>query len=190
MRLTSARLDIRPLQSGDEQGYCRILADPAVSGRLASSVDPAGNIRFIAELDPSELVALFHNRAKETIDGKASRYAIVLRAGEWLIGSIGSYAIDDDSIGLSYWIAADWQGKGLGTEVARVYCLPALRLFRKRVMLANIAVDNAASSRALRKAGFTAFDAAAHPQLPVPPGRAFLQLDLPAAEQAARMSSL
>jgi RimJ/RimL family protein N-acetyltransferase len=185
MRLASARLDIRPLHSGDEQDYCDSLADPVVSGRLAGSIGPAGDIRFIAELDRSEVVALFHRRAGETIDGMASRYAIMLRAGERLIGSIGSYPIDDKSVGLSYWVAAGWQGKGLGTEAARTYCLPALRLFSKRLMLANVADDNGASSRSLHKVGFTAFDAAARPHKQIPPGRTFLQLDLAAAEVAA-----
>ena len=185
MRLTSPNLEIRPLAPGDVSAFCRLLSDPSVGGRLVGAFGPNGAIRFVSTLDAAEKSAMFRERQAETIAGAPSRYAIGLRGGGDLIGSIGSYAIDEERIGLSYWIAAEHQGKGFGTEALRSYCGPALRLFRRQLMLANVETDNAASIRTLQKAGFEAFDRSASPGVKVPAGRIFLQIDRAAAAASA-----
>jgi len=175
LHIDSRRLTIRPLAPGDEAGYCRLVSEPAVAARIVGAFGPNGELRFISTLDADEKSAMFKQRQVEMIGSVPSRYAIVLRGGDEFIGSIGSYAIDEDRIGLSYWLGTAHHGKGFGTEALRAYCAPALRRFGRRFMLANVELDNAASLSALCKAGFTDFDAAASPSVRAPADRVFLQ---------------
>lgn len=173
MHLVTERLIIRPLRPEDECDYCRLLAEPALAARLVGSAGADGRPRLIAELDDTEIAHLFAERLTERIADAVSRYAITLRDDDHLIGSIGCYAIDAEAVGLSYWIAVRWQGCGYGTEAPRAFIEPALGLYGRRTMLANVAADNPASLRAAEKAGFRA----AAREAPAP-GRRFLEVDL------------
>jgi len=188
LRLETGRLVIRPFEAGDEASHCRLVSEGSVAARMVGAFGPNGELRFIDTLTAAEKSVMFRERLAERIDGAVSRYAILLRDGEELVGSIGSYEIDPERIGLSYWVAAACHGRGYGTEALRSYCHPALRLFNRRLMLANVETDNAASLGALRKAGFTDFDPAASPALRVPAQRSFMQIDLAAAIRAQRSS--
>jgi len=51
-------------------------------------------------------------------------------------------------------LSAEYQGRGLGTEILEIYCDPALKYFVKKAVIANVAGDNPASAVAVQKAGF------------------------------------
>ena len=182
MHLVTQRLTIRPLRPADEADFCAELSDPALATRLVASAGADGQMRLICDLDRAEMARMFAARLAERIAGAVSRYAITRRDSERLVGSTGSYAIDDETVGLSYWVASHQQGQGYGTEALRAYCHPALQLFGRRVMLANVALDNAASLRVVEKAGFRVSATAA----PGGPGRVFLSIDLDAAAVAGK----
>jgi RimJ/RimL family protein N-acetyltransferase len=188
LHLETERLVIRPLAPGDEASYCRLASEGPVAARMVGAFGPNGELRFVDTLTAAEKSAMFREHLAERIDGAVSRYAILLRDDGELIGAIGSYRIDAERIGLSYWIAVGCHGKGYGTEALRAYCHPALRLFRRRLKLANVETDNPASLSALRKAGFTDFDPAASPTVRVPAQRSFMQIDLAATIRAQKSS--
>ncbi|MGD1878652.1 MAG: GNAT family N-acetyltransferase [Kiloniellaceae bacterium] len=177
LHLETGRLAIRPLDPDDEAAYCRFASEGPVAARMVGAFGPNGELRFVSTLDGAEKAAMFRGHLANRIGGVPSRYAVVLRDGGGFVGAIGSYEIDPARIGLSYWIAVDHHGKGFAQEVLRAYCGPALRLFGRRLMLANVEPDNAASLAALRKVGFTDFDPAASPAVQVPADRVFLQFD-------------
>lgn len=154
MNLQNDKLRIRDLCAEDEAAYCAILSDPRVSGSLRGSVRPGGTPRLLSGLTKEELSEKFQNARVLQIAGKSCCFAVEeIRSGRF-IGLIGSYDIDRERLGLTYWIAAGYQGRGIGTVLLELYCRPALRRFGRRYLIANIARDNPASAAAIRKAGF------------------------------------
>jgi RimJ/RimL family protein N-acetyltransferase len=70
-----------------------------------------------------------------------------------VIGSAGLGRKDDGGVELGYWIARPYWGRGYATEAARAV-LEIARLLGHGRVLAGHFVDNPASGRVLRKAGF------------------------------------
>ncbi|WP_095011482.1 GNAT family N-acetyltransferase [Tsuneonella mangrovi] len=68
------------------------------------------------------------------------------------IGCIGIHDRDGETE-LGYWLARPWWGRGLATEAARAVCDIASAIGHKRLIASHF-VDNPASGRVLRKAGF------------------------------------
>jgi len=154
MYLTDGQIAIRRLQPFDEEVYCTVLSDPQVSGTLRGQVRPDGKLKLLSACTPQELRDKFRFTLALEISGKPCYFAIErCDAGEFL-GSIGSYPIDRERLGLSYWIAGHHQGRGIGSRALRLYCPAALAYFGRRVVIANIALDNPASRFAVIKAGF------------------------------------
>ena len=154
MHLTDGHIAIRPLQPFDEEVYCAVLSDPQVSGTLRGQAEPRGKLRLLSTFTPRELRDKFRSTLAREISGKPCYFAIERSDGEQFLGSIGSYPIDKERLGLSYWIAADHQGRGIGSRALALYCPAALEYFSRRVLVANIALDNPASRYAVIKAGF------------------------------------
>ena len=154
MNLSNGVIRIRDLQAEDEAAFCGILADPRVSGTLRGTVRPGGPLRLLTGLMPAERVEKFRHTRSARIEGKSCSFAVEAIGLDGFIGSIGSYDIDHERLGLSYWIAADYQGRGIGTNLLGLYCRPALRRFARQYIIANVAQDNPASAAAVRKAGF------------------------------------
>lgn len=154
MHLTDGHIVIRNIRSTDKQRYCEILSDARVSGTLRGKINPDGEMKLLSDCTADELQQKFELAVKRSVDGKPSIYVVDLYKTMELIGSIGSYEIDSDRIGLTYWLAASFQGKGIGPKMLKLYCDPALQHFQKRWIIANIARDNPASASAVRKAGF------------------------------------
>lgn len=86
------------------------------------------------------------------------RFAITLPgvAGAPLIGQIGLGPDPDEPEGgpeLGYWVGTAWQGHGIATEAVRGVLATARALRVERVAAGHF-LDNPASGRVLRKAGF------------------------------------
>ena len=154
MYLSDGHIVIRKIRSSDKQRYCQILSDARVSGTLRGKISPDGETKLLSDCTVDELHQKFELAVKRSVDGKPSIYTVDFKKTSELIGSIGSYEIDSDRIGLTYWLAASFHGKGIGSKMLKLYCDPALQYFQKRRIIANIAYDNPASASAVRKAGF------------------------------------
>ncbi len=154
MNLKNDRVRVRDLALEDEETYCAILADPRVSGSLRGSVRPGGPLRLLSGLTAAERSEKFHHTLALRVAGKPGCFAVEDLRREDFIGVVGSYDIDRERLGLTYWIAAAQQGRGIGTALLELYCRPALRHFGRRYLIANVARDNPASAAAVRKAGF------------------------------------
>jgi len=145
---------IRPLSSEDKHDYCLALSDFRVSGTLRGEIPGRDGLTLFSECSQSELYLKFDQTLHRKIDGKLCIFAVALASTGEFIGSVGSYAIDEELMGLSYWLSADYHGSGLGTETLKTYCSPALKHFQKKTIIANVAHDNPASNAAVQKAGF------------------------------------
>jgi RimJ/RimL family protein N-acetyltransferase len=145
MKLETSQLTLRPLMPSDRKAFCRVLSDPCVHRTLQLSIDPK---------DSAALARMFVERRAETINGRPSRLGILLRRNDAFIGSIGAYEIDGNRIGLSYWLDASFQGRGLGSEALVAFSQCALAAYGRTLIQANVADTNLASIGALKRAGY------------------------------------
>ncbi len=155
MHLDDGTIIIRDLEETDRDAYVDILSDPRVSGSLRGTVRPGGPQVLLSDCSRSELHLKFGHTRVKTISGKPCHFAVALGSTGGFIGSAGSYPIEGQSIGLSYWIEAGLHGQGIGSRILRLYCPAALKYFTRERIIANIARDNPASRRAVINAGFT-----------------------------------
>ncbi|WP_271439022.1 GNAT family N-acetyltransferase [Pontixanthobacter luteolus] len=135
------RLFLRPAWPEDWEEIYRGMADQQVVMNLATAPWP-----YTAE-DA-------RNFAARKQDGFLPSFVVTLpEAG--LIGGAG-IGIGDDTgnVQLGYWIAREWWGKGFATEAARSLLQIAGTLGHKRITASHF-IDNPASGKVLRKAGFT-----------------------------------
>lgn len=81
---------------------------------------------------------------------------LVLWNGE-LCGIVSLNAIDWETHAaeLDYWVAGDFQGRGVGTEAARQAIRYAGQVLNLKVLLSSCLVTNPASGRVLMKNGFS-----------------------------------
>ena len=180
MRIATSRLYIRPLRDSDRRDYCRTLADPRVFASLKLPVSPD---------DHDALSKMFDDRQNECIAEVPSRLAISLQKTGSFIGSIGSYPIDQERVGLSIWLGSRYHGQGIGTEALRGYCLPALETFGKKYIFANIASTNKASLALVRAAGFSLSHFKCDPGFGTVVGRVLLDIDRAKAEMNRKFVS-
>ena len=179
MRTSTTRFDMRPLRVSDRASYCNVLADPKVSGSLKLPVSPSSR---------AELSRMFEERRVECISGVSSRLAITLKRNGLFIGSIGSYPIDQERIGLSIWLSSEYHGQGFGTEALRGYCLPALESHGVQFIFANIASSNMASLSVARASGFSISKFVNDPGFGTVEGRVLLDIDRTRAKESRRLA--
>ncbi|MFZ1742697.1 MAG: GNAT family N-acetyltransferase [Pontixanthobacter sp.] len=136
----SERLFLRPAWPEDWEDIYRGIADEGVACNLASApwpYEPEHACQYAArEQDPS--LPSF----------------LVTLPGAGVIGSAG-IGIDGDTgkVQLGYWIARSHWGLGFATEAARSVLLIAKAIGHKHLIASHF-VDNPASGKVLRKAGF------------------------------------
>lgn len=143
MFFRSERLFLRPAWPEDWQDLHGAIADEGVIRNLARAPWPYGpeDARIFVGLPQDE---------------KFPRLLITLpsASGTRLIGGAGIHSEAGD-VTLGYWIARAHWGQGYATEAARsLVCLA--RALGHRRLVADHFVDNPASGRVLRKAGFRA----------------------------------
>ncbi len=149
MFFRSERLFLRPGWPEDWEEILARIADEGVVRNLASAPWP-----YTAE-DAKAFV-------QRPQDARLPHFLVTLPGadGATLIGSVGlgrdllgHDTSGGDDIELGYWIAREHWGRGYATEAVRaVLCLA--RALGHRRLVADHFVDNPASGRVLRKAGF------------------------------------
>lgn len=144
MFMRTERLFLRPVFPEDWRGIYRGIADFGVVSMLARAPWP------YREEDAQQFCA-------DAEAGKENRFVITLpgRSGASVIGMVG-FGPRGKSGGqeLGYWIGRDWQGRGFATEAVQgaVQVAEALGI---AVLEAGHYLDNPASGKVLRKAGFS-----------------------------------
>jgi len=141
MFIRSERLFLRPGWPEDWHELIGLINDREVVGNLASAPWPytAEHAREFAARPQQRLLPHFFI----TLPGAQ---------GPKLIGSAG-LGRDGDEVELGYWIARPYWGQGYATEAARAVLGLARALGHRRVFASHF-VDNPASGKVLRKAGF------------------------------------
>ncbi|MDH5229131.1 MAG: GNAT family N-acetyltransferase [Gammaproteobacteria bacterium] len=92
-----------------------------------------------------------HANAWQT--GEAVVYAIILNAGQTLIGAISIIRIHQQQAEIGYWIGVPFWGKGYATEALQTIIKFAFKQLRLKRLSANYLQRNPASGRVLTKAG-------------------------------------
>lgn len=146
MFIRSERLFLRPGWPEDWEELLSRIADEQVVKNLAKAPWPytADDARWFAGQDQDQRLPHFFVTLP-TVSGPAQ-----------LIGCIGLGEIANEHGGeveLGYWFARDFWGRGFATEAARAVLSLARTLGHRRIVAGHF-VDNPASGRVLRKAGF------------------------------------
>lgn len=133
------RLLLRPIWPEDWEMLYSGIADPGVVHNLATAPWPyhEDDARAFAQREQDSYVPGF---------------AVTL-PGEGLIGGAGLGYDEHDEVQLGYWIARAHWGKGFASEAARAVLEMARVIGHTRVVAAHF-LDNPASGKVLRKAGF------------------------------------
>jgi RimJ/RimL family protein N-acetyltransferase len=138
----SERLFLRPAFPEDRDAIFTGIADQCVVSMLAKAPWPYTEEHARSWIDrkqdpllPSLLVGLPGPR------------------GEQVIGGAGLGLDEDGRVQLGYWLARPYWGHGYATEAARGVLAIARMLGHERLVAAHY-LDNPASGRVLRKAGF------------------------------------
>lgn len=141
MFIRTERLFLRPGWPEDWSELHAAIADEAVVRNLSRVPWP------YTPDDARDFIALPQDRL-------LPRFLVTLPGarGARLIGGCGLH-IDEDGVALGYWFAREHWGRGYATEAARGTLALARTLGHRRI-IAGHALDNPASGKVLRKAGF------------------------------------
>jgi ribosomal-protein-alanine N-acetyltransferase len=147
--LTTARLSLRPITSGDADVLFADMADPEIS-------------RFMAwqpHQDVSETRHFVDNEIERIATGRGVSW-LIFRGDEFcglvsLIGILRRHrALTYERAELAYWLARRWQGQGLmreAIEAVLAYAFDRLRLHK--VVVSHFSV-NRASAKVIEGSGF------------------------------------
>jgi RimJ/RimL family protein N-acetyltransferase len=138
----SERLLLRPGWAEDARELTTRIADEAIVRNLSRVPWPYGEEHAV------EWLALPSRP-------KLPSFLLTLpgRTGGPIIGACGIHEGEHGEVEMGYWIAKDWWGQGFATEAARAMTRLACILGHHRLVACH-AIDNPASGRVLRKAGF------------------------------------
>ncbi|MDE2563466.1 MAG: GNAT family N-acetyltransferase [Sphingomonadales bacterium] len=141
MFIRTERLFLRPGWPEDWRELHGAIADEAIVRNLARAPWP------YSPDDARDFIALPR-------DPRLPRFLVTLPGadGARIIGGCGLHA-DEGEVALGYWLARHAWGKGYATEAACAL-LGLARALGHRKLAACHAIDNPASGRVLRKAGF------------------------------------
>ena len=141
MILETERLTIRPLVEADIEPYAEIVADPQVMHLItgeAESYEEAST--YVQECMQSEREFGY------------SRYAVLLRDADELIGFCGFKHIDG-VLDFGWRYAHRYWGQGYGTEAAEAVLEHGLRTLKLPVLFAAAFPENVGSVRIMQKIG-------------------------------------
>lgn len=147
MFIRSERLFLRPAWPEDWEAIYAGIADEAVVMNLARAPWP---------YTPDDAQAF---AARGVANGRFPTFLVTL-PGTGVIGGAGIHDHDPDAAEIGYWIARAHWGRGYAPEAARALLSIARALGHCRIAAGHF-VDNPASGRVLRKAGFRPTGAAA-----------------------------
>lgn len=138
----SERLLLRPGWTEDARELTARIADRAIVRNLSRVPWPYG------EEQAAEWLALPKQPMLPTF-----LLTLPSAMGSPIIGACGIHEGEHGDTEMGYWIARDWWGQGFATEAARAVVRIAGILGHRRLVGCH-AIDNPASGRVLRKAGF------------------------------------
>jgi RimJ/RimL family protein N-acetyltransferase len=149
--LTTARLEIRPIQNGDAEAIWPFVSDPGISRYMSWNAHDniAQTQAFIADVvdrmsEGSTVAWVLTERETGAMCGLIS-----------LIGILRTHrSLRYDKAELAYWVGAPFQGLGYATEA----CLAVMEYAFKKMNLNKLTVahdaNNAASGALIRRLGF------------------------------------
>ena len=148
MIIQTNRLTIRSFQESDIPAYAAIVADPEVT-------------RFLAGGSPhsyAQAAAYVHACIRSEAGEGLSRYAVTITGTGELIGFCGFKRMDD-CIDFGWRFARCAWGSGYATEAAAAVLDYGINILKLSSIVAESAVENAASVRVIEKIGmqFEAF---------------------------------
>lgn len=122
---------------------------------LLGLIDDEGIVRNLARAPWPYETAHARDFAGKAQDSRLPHFFVTLpgAAGAELIGSVGLGEAEDGTTQLGYWIARGHWGRGYATEASRAV-LQLARTLGHRRLTARHFLDNPASGRVLKKAGF------------------------------------
>lgn len=145
------------LEAGD--GLRLELAHPAHAARLFAAVDE--NRAHLGDWFPwvaitaavADTAAYLSGALEEYVRGEAVPTVLVL--GEAVVGTAGLYAIQKDgsSARVGYWLAANYEGRGLMVRAVRALCGFGFSVLNLRRLDVLCAVSNERSARVAERAG-------------------------------------
>lgn len=158
MILETARLKLRPLEPRDASSLAMHLNNINITKWLSRRPFPytmTDAEEWLAEAAASK------TRLSLAIEDKESG---------GLIGDCSLIRITEESAGVGYWLALEYQGRGLATEVVRALIRYATESLHLKSLWATVFAENAASRNVLAKCGF-------RESISVPPAMKFSRAD-------------
>jgi [ribosomal protein S5]-alanine N-acetyltransferase len=143
LRLTTARLHIRPWQEADHPALERMVRDPDMMRYITR-----GRLWSDAELDE-----LLERQARHLARHGICFGAVVLAESDEVIGMAGLQPHDDGQFELGWWIWKEHWGHGFATEAAAALVAYARDVMGLERLVAVIDPPNIASIRVAEKLG-------------------------------------
>lgn len=152
MYLETERLIIRSLEPGDEEAFI----DMASDGSLGDIFGDWGDCRKWMNSWIREALDL--DRADDP-HGEYLAYAITEKSRGILLGSVGCSRYQDlGQVGVTFFIGSPHRGKGYAPEAVAAYAGYFFTRYGVQKLIATVREDNAASRKAIEKAGFLPAD--------------------------------
>jgi [ribosomal protein S5]-alanine N-acetyltransferase len=148
LTVATPRLHVRPLAAGDAKPVAEIFADPRTQRWLPfpSQVMPVDGLAWCTELAHERRAA-----------GDGDHYGAIRREDGCLIGCLWTQRAEwvSGSVEVSYAVAADARGFGVGAEAVDALAFALLFEHRFERVEIRVAPGNMASRRVAEKAGFS-----------------------------------
>ena len=138
--IETERLVLRPHEPQDLDAFCAMEMDPDVRrfvGGRPRTRDEA-EARFSALLHP----------------GRFPFCAMIFKPDMRYIGRCGLHAVPGAAVGLGFYVAKDFWGRGFATEAARAFVEHGFRDLKLKRIVSSVERGNRASARVLEKLGF------------------------------------
>lgn len=149
MLIETKRLIIRSLQPSDEKAFIEMASDGSLTEIFG---DCSECHKWMGEF-------ISHAIELETADNPYNEYmafAIEDKITHMVVGSVGSsYYEDFMEVGVTYFIGADYRGKGYAAEALQCLTGYLFTKYNLKKLVATARVENAASCKTLERAGFT-----------------------------------
>ena len=139
--LETERLLFREPEMQDLDAYCAMEMDPEVR-------------RFVGGYPRTREEAEQSFRKGRRQKGRLPFYAMLYKAENRYIGRCGLHPVPGGAVGLGFYVAKAYWGRGLATEAARVFVDYGFQELKLPRIISSVEVGNAASVRVLQKLGF------------------------------------
>lgn len=139
--LTTARLVIAGLASGDAEAMRRLTDDPAITGAVDFLPAPF-------TLEDARAMIAGGARGRDRFLGAWAR------ADRGLVGVVGTHLRGEGAVEIGYWVSGAARGRGFGAEAVSAILGLLARRFPHRTVVAECRPGNVASWGLLTKLGF------------------------------------